>query len=1458
MSIPINTQKCEDLFVSPHPAAFLGLDIGSTTVKLALLDAEGMVIETMYRRHGTAVRATLSALLDELAQKYPLLPVRCAITGSGALDLGEALGLPFVQELLATARAVAAAAPHTSVAVELGGEDAKLLYLGQDVELRMNESCAGGTGAFIDQMARLLNTDAQGLNELASRHTTLYPIASRCGVFAKTDIVPLLNGGVAREDIAASIFQAVVEQTIGGLACGRPIEGTVAFLGGPLHFLPELKTLFVKALSLDEKEIAHLPHAQCAAAHGAALCVAGMQAEMSLVRLDALAGQARSLSRERASPLTKALPRFFSHQNEYEIFKKRHSDDKLPRAALSEAQGPLYLGLDLGSTTVKAALMDSQQRLLASCYVSNGGNPLQVLLPPLADMLEQIPPQAWLAGTAATGYGAQLAEAALKLDCVTVETLAHFKAAHRIVPEVSYVIDIGGQDMKCLKAENGVITNVSLNEACSAGCGAFLESFAIGLGMNMDEFVQAALYAEHPADLGSRCTVFMNSKVTQAQKEGMKAADIAAGLCYSVVRNALDKVLRIKNVDELGQHVVVQGGSFLNDALLCAMERTLGHPVHRPVSSGLMGAYGAALTAIEARPAHEKHHSPITAERIRGLEMRSRSFRCRDCGNNCLLTETRFSHGERHFSGNRCDKFANNASKKAQKAPNIYDWKYRRLFNYEPLPVENAPRGILGIPRVLTVYSHYPFWFTLFTELGYRVELSPPTNRALFARGLASVPSQSVCYPAKLAHGHVLALIEAGVKHVFLPCIPRESKEFDEMCDAFSCPVACGYPQVVRENLPELAAGKVAMYAPFVNLNHTASLVRNLCQEMGLPRGEVRAAIKTARREQENYLNELRQEAKKLYGATSRQGGTLVILAGRPYHADPQVHHGLPDFIASLGATVLSEDCLPRTWLQQASLPGLRVRNQWTYPARLYRAAAWAGQAEHGKARVELVQLTSFGCGLDAITSDQVREQLQECGKLYTLIKMDEGNALASARIRIRSLLAVAQGRDEQLAVHAAPPPPPVFAKKDAQSRLILVPQMAPLHFPLITEGVAGSGHSIKLLPHVSPEAISLGQAYVNNDACYPAIVAIGQLLHALQSGEYDPQRVALLLSQTCGPCRASNYPALLRKALLEYGMDSVPILTLSASGTEGHPGFRPSRGMLHRMLLGMLGGDMLQRLSLFTQTYERRPGDTEDRTTHWLRVLSPIVRQGDDRAFRHSMERLVRDFEQIPLDSGRRPRVAVVGEILLTYHPDANRHIVDIIRQEGGEPLLPDITNFMLYCLRDSIYDWQRQGGSALDALGSALIIRKVESLRKSMRQALGRSSLAERVMPVAHVDTLARMGETMLSLGNAAGEGWLLPAEMLEFLNHGAKDILCLQPFGCLPNHVVGRGIFKTVRRMAPQANIMAIDYDPGSSEANQLNRIRLFMAIARELAREQGILRLGDLQDQSDFAKKLCGVT
>ena len=819
-------------------SVFLGLDIGSTTAKLALVAADGKLLEAQYLRHGAAVRQTLSTMLDQLALKYPGMAVSAAITGSASLGLSETLGLPFVQEVVAASRAIAVLAPQTDVAVELGGEDAKILYLSQGMDLRMNEACAGGTGAFIDQMAALLHTDASGLNELAANYTTLYPIASRCGVFAKTDVVPLLNEGAAREDLAASIFQAVVEQTIGGLACGNPIRGKVAFLGGPLHFLPELRKRFIATLRLAPEEVVPFPNAQYMVALGTALSLvdlpgAARMADMEPVTLGTLAERARV--RGDAGDRTASLPPLFDNEADYDLFRERHNRDAAPRKPLESASGPLFLGVDLGSTTVKAVLADADGAVLTSWYERNQGDPLAGLLPYLADLIDSLPEGAWIQSSVATGYGAQLAQAALGSLSADVETVAHLKAACRLVPDATYVIDIGGQDMKCLKARDGLIAGVTLNEACSAGCGAFLETFARSLNLSMEAFVRAALFARHPVDLGSRCTVFMNSKVKQAQKEGADIGDIAAGLCYAVARNALYKVLRLRTPAELGDRVLVQGGSFLNDALLRVMERLLDHHVCRPDIAGLMGAYGAALLARSRTP-DGAVPTPLTSASLRSLDISAKTLRCKGCGNHCLLTVNRFSNGRKLVSGNRCERGASGGEAARPSMPNLYAWKERRLFGYEPLPQDDAPRGRIGIPRVLNMYEHYPFWFTLFTELGYRVELSPPSGKELFDLGLSSMPSQTVCYPAKLAHGHIASLLRKGLKRIFFPCLPRERRESKDAADGYNCPVVAGYPEVIRLNTDELLEQDCTLYTPFVSLEHPDTLVAALHDLFGIPK----------------------------------------------------------------------------------------------------------------------------------------------------------------------------------------------------------------------------------------------------------------------------------------------------------------------------------------------------------------------------------------------------------------------------------------------------------------------------------------------------------------------------------------------------------------------------------------------------------------------------------------------
>ena len=1418
---------------------FLGLDAGSTTVKLALTDSQGNLLEAIYRRHGAAVRLTLCDLLDELAARRPGLRVRAAITGSAALRLAQTLELPFVQEVLATSRAISVLAPGTDVAVELGGEDAKIIYFSDGSDnLRMNEACAGGTGAFIDQMATLLHTDAQGLNDLALRHTTIYPIASRCGVFAKTDVVPLLNEGAAREDLAASIFQAVVEQTIGGLACGHPIRGRVAVLGGPLHFLSALRERFIETLHLAPEEVMNVPDAQYIVARGTALSLvplAGQPRPVQSAPVDVAELARRARNRIPEGEGASALPPLFASEEEYETFRRRHASGAVPRCPLEDARGPLYLGVDLGSTTVKAVLTDREGAVITTWYRRNQGDPLSELLPFVADLVDSLPQGAWIEDSACTGYGAGFAQAALGSSMTEVETVAHLKAACRLVPETSYVIDIGGQDMKCLKARDGCIAGVTLNEACSAGCGAFLETFAQSLNLSMEDFVRAALFARHPVDLGSRCTVFMNSKVKQAQKEGAEIGDIAAGLCYSVIRNALYKVLRLRSPDELGDKVLVQGGSFMNDALLRVMERLLGREVFRPDIAGLMGAYGAALL-VARRPVTEGSRHPLESAALRSLRIETRRLRCQGCGNHCRLTLNRFSNGRRFVSGNRCERGAGQNGTPGEGGhapmPNIYAWKNRRLFAYTPLDAAQAPRGELGIPRVLNIYEHYPFWFTFFTHLGFRVILSPPSDKDIFDLGLSSMPSQTVCYPAKLAHGHVTALLRQGVKRIFFPCLPRERGDAITKANGYNCPVVSGYPEVIRLNIDEVREQGVRLHTPFVSLQSLDALVDCLHKEMDLPRAELREAGRAALEEFEAYRAELRAEGERILELVRESGGLGIVLCGRPYHVDPAVHHGLPDYIASLGAAVLSEDSVAHLGREDENL---RVLDQWSYHSRLYRASTLVC----ARPELELVQLTSFGCGLDAITSDQVAELLQRAGRLHTLIKIDEGASLGAARIRIRSLMAAVRERREaavRRTVRRSPVPRAIFTKAMRETHTILAPQMSPLHFDILKDVINHSGYHLDVLPSVSPRAIELGLTYVHNDACYPAIVVIGQLLDALTSGQCDPQRTALMLAQTCGPCRASNYPALLRKALQEAGFPQVPVLTMTSGNINRHPGFSISARLFHRMVLGCLYGDMLQRVSMSCRSNELHPGDTDSLLESWMRRARSSASAGDNTVFRTHMSEIVSDFSQIKLDGVPRPRVGIVGEILLKYHPDANNHVVQRIREEGGEPVLTDLMDFFLYCSMDPVYSWRRLGGRILPALTSWLFIRRVEGLRKAMRRALQGS----RFMPASRIGDLASSVRGIISRGNQAGEGWLLTAEMLEFMDHGVNNVLCLQPFGCLPNHITGKGVMKELKRLRPGANLMAVDYDPGSSEANQLNRIKLFMAVAHshmDMARQDG---------------------
>ena len=1098
----------------------VGLDVGSTTVKIVVMNENLDVLYTNYTRHFSDTKNTICNVLDDLKTRFSDSKFTIALTGSGAMSAANFLKLPFIQEVISCKRAVEKYIPQTDVVIELGGEDAKIIYFDKFIEQRMNGTCAGGTGAFLDQMASLLNTDTSGLNILAQNYTTIYPIASRCGVFAKTDIQPLLNEGAKKEDIAASIFQAVVNQTISGLACGRPIKGKVAFLGGPLSYLSELRKRFIETLNLRDNEVIVPEAAHLFVAKGAALD----SFEMSPITSDELEEKISCL---RVSVDNSSVPLrpLFKSEKEYIEFKERHAKDSIKQIDISDLHGDCFIGIDAGSTTTKLVVINRDKNLCYSDYGSNEGNPLKSVISMLKKLYKVLPNTATIRYSGVTGYGEKLVQTALNIDLNEIETIAHYTAAKEFMPDVTSIVDIGGQDMKYIKMKNHVIDNIMLNEACSSGCGSFIQTFAKSLNITIDKFVMEAIKAKNPVDLGSRCTVFMNSKIKQAQKEGFSVGDISAGLSYSVVKNAIQKVMKIRDTKTLGDNIVVQGGTFYNDAVLRSFELIVGKNVIRPNIAGLMGAYGMALLAKEQYEANfdMNYVSTITNEgALDELHVETSHVRCGRCENNCLLTINKFSNGKKFISGNRCER-GSNISNEKNDLPNLYNYKFNRLFSYTPLSEEEASRGTIGIPRVLNMYEDYPFWFTFFTSLGFRVILSEKSNRRTYEKGMESMPSESVCYPAKLSHGHIVSLIEQGIKTIFYPCIPYSRKEYQSADNHYNCPIVISYSEVLKNNVEELKNNDITFINPFLPLDSKNLAMRILeieeFKKYNFTKKELLIAGRKAEEEYHKFKEDIRKKGEETLKIIEEKNLKGIVIAGRPYHIDPEINHGIDTLITSLGLCVLTEDSISH--LGKAKRP-IRVVDQWVYHARLYAAAEVVGNHPN----LELVQLNSFGCGVDAVTTDQVEEILSSYNKMYTLIKIDEINNLGAVRIRIRSLLAGMNSRLNEMQNNSGnyeqikiP-----FTKEMKKDYTILMPQMAPIHFDLIEVAVKSEGYNLKLLRECTPHTVETGLKYVNNDACYPSILTTGQMIEALESGEYDINKTALIMSQTGGGCRATNY----------------------------------------------------------------------------------------------------------------------------------------------------------------------------------------------------------------------------------------------------------------------------------------------------------------------------------------------
>lgn len=1399
----------------------LGIDIGSTTVKIAILDQKQQILFSDYQRHFANIRETLSDLLQKAYHKLGNITVHPMITGSGGLTLANHLQIPFVQEVIAVSTSLQTLAPHTDVAIELGGEDAKIIYFeGGNVEQRMNGICAGGTGSFIDQMASLLQTDASGLNEYAKNYHSLYTIAARCGVFAKSDIQPLINEGATKEDLSASIFQAVVNQTISGLACGKPIRGHVAFLGGPLHFLSELKQSFIRTLKLDDDHIIDTDNSHLFAAIGSALNAK----EETYYTMDEMVGKLSSdikmeFEVERMEPL-------FASKEEYDGFCARHGAHHVTTADLASYKGNCFLGIDAGSTTTKVALVGEDGSLLYSFYSSNDASPLKTAIRSLKEIHSLLPKTAKIVRSCSTGYGEALMKAAFLLDDGEVETVAHYYAAAFFDPQVDCILDIGGQDMKCIKIKNQTVDSVQLNEACSSGCGSFIETFAKSLNYSVEDFAKTALFAEHPIDLGTRCTVFMNSKVKQAQKEGASVSDISAGLAYSVIKNALFKVIKVSDASELGKNIVVQGGTFYNDAVLRSFEKIADCQAIRPDIAGIMGAFGAALIAREH---YEDGYqsSMLTIEQITNLQFETSMAKCKGCTNNCRLTINKFTGGRQYISGNRCERGLGK-TKNENNIPNLYDYKLKRLFSYEPLSADQAPRGTVGIPRVLNMYENYPFWFTFFTRLGYRVVLSPSSNRKIYELGIESIPSESECYPAKLAHGHVAWLINQKVDFIFYPALFYERDEFHKANNHYNCPIVTSYSENIKNNVEEIGRGEVVFRNPFMAFSSLQTVTSALTKEFAeLPVTKVMDAAKAAWDEQAAARQDMRDKGEEVLRFMEENHVRGVVLAGRPYHIDPEINHGIPELINSYNIAVLTEDSVSH--LAEPERP-LIVSDQWMYHSRLYAAASYVKTRDD----LDLIQLNSFGCGLDAVTTDQVNDILSGSDKIYTCLKIDEVNNLGAARIRIRSLLSaikVREQKNKQRVIRSSAISKVAFTEEMRKEYTILCPQMSPIHFEIMQAGFEACGYHFEVLGNDNKHAVDVGLKYVNNDACYPSLIVVGQIMDALLSGRYDLNKVAIIMTQTGGGCRATNYVGFIRRALDKADMPQIPVISLNLAGIESNPGFHLNAELLMRAAYSAAFGDIFMRCVYRMRPYEITPGSVDALHTKWADKCREFVSRKHMNyfTFRKMCRQIIREFDAIPVhEDMRKPKVGIVGEILVKFAPAANNHLVELLESEGAEAVVPDLLDFMLYCFYNQIYKADYLGTSHKASLFSRAGIWALETMRGSAAKEFARS---RHFTPPVSIYKLVEYAKPIVNIGNQTGEGWFLTGEMVELIHSGVNNIVCTQPFGCLPNHVVGKGVIKELRKRFPSSNIVAIDYDPGASEVNQLNRIKLMLSTAQK---------------------------
>ncbi len=1450
----------------------VGVDVGSTTVKAAAVSADThTVVCATYQRHHAHQLETAVRVIGELEKELGDAKVSLAVTGSGGKELADALGVPYVQEVVANSIAVAAHYPAARVAVELGGQDAKMIFFEPGTEegtlkvadMRMNGSCAGGTGAFLDEIANLLKIPVEELDAYAAKGSTLYSISGRCGVFAKTDIQPLINQGAAKEDIALSTFHAVAKQTLGGLAQGLDVIPPVIFEGGPLTFNPTLVRVFKERLALADADVIVPSQPEIIVARGAALSLQKMFADEAGETTLAEARAAVKAQAESVHERPSQGKPFFATAEELADFRERHAPRPAPVGPAAYQRGErvrAYLGIDSGSTTTKFALLDESGHLIDSFYANNEGEPLDVAKAALCEMegrWREAGVHLDILGCATTGYGELLFAKAFRADCHVVETVAHALAAARYVDDATFILDIGGQDMKAIWIDDGIVTDILVNEACSSGCGSFLENFAHNLGFETRDIAEAAFRSQSPAELGSRCTVFMTSSVVTEQKNGKSPDDIMAGLCRSIIENVFTKVIRVSNLDNLGQRIVVQGGTFANDAVLAAFEAYVGRPVTRAPYPGLMGAIGAGLFAIR-----NAERATTTGEgRLRSTFIGLKGVReltytttanaiCPFCTNNCPRSIVTFSDGSTFVTGNRCERgevvgdprdAAVREKVKAvqaqkQSVPNLFNVRERLLMGDYQAPELSEPRGItIGLPRVLAFWDTMPFWTTFWRSLGFNVRLSHPSTRTMFENGLHAVASDTICFPAKLVHGHVRDLEKMRVDRIFMPSITTVPSENTEKTSESMCAVVKGYAIVMRNSdNPELRSD-VKLDSPLWHWYSDADRSRQLGAWMketfGIGQGLVDAAIVAADEAQESFRKELLAAGKQVIEEVRREGSYAVVLASRPYHNDPLVNHDLPGMFTSLGIPVLPPDAVPGTGDVDLSKSRLDIVNN--YHARMLSCAIISAQDPN----LEYAQVVSFGCGHDAYLSDEIVRLTHEItDKSPLVLKVDESDVPGPLRIRIRSFVETINiKRSERSAapVRTLRDPYPVkFTKADRREKVILVPNTSHAFSRLMAAVFSKQGVRAVSIPIGRDEAIRLGKQYVHNDICFPAQITIGECLAELRSGKYDDCDVAVGTGKYIGDCRLTHYGALLRKALDEAGYAHVPIITNDdVDYHDLHPGFKMSVLSAARVAMGLPMIDALEELLRKIRPYELVPGSADAAFEQGIDAVMDGMEahgaRGAERGFKRAIELLrAVEYDRTEL----RPRVLIVGEYLLNFHPGANHDIEEYLEDNGFEVIEAKMTDVIR-----KTYFYKGSQISEYDVkkpFAESTWYTVANALFEHAHDVCDRIASAHPLYePACRMPDLVVESDPIIHHTFDAGEGVLIPGEIIHHANNGCEAFVILQPFGCLPNHIVGRGIVKRLRELYPAAQILSLDYDPDVSFANVENRLQMLIMNVRE---------------------------